>query len=172
MIDPPNRSMVSQAGGTFEDNSTPNQTLNTTDTELRAQADIEKSRIAYPSEAMPGADNIPDVGTAHAGIHAMKAYINELEMKLLLTRLATDATTDARRTVLPLFAGAIYDFAGYLTTRSRTIEVGSAANASGMINLIKEWANLRGLDMATADINAWLDLLSAARQDTPTVLSV
>lgn len=103
-----------------------------------------------------------------ADIQAMKAYINELEMTLLLTRLATDATTDAKRGVLHLFAGAVYDFAGFLTTRNRTIEVGSAANASDMVDLIKEWANLRGLDMATADINAWLGLLSAVRQDTPT----
>ena len=173
MIDPPNRSMVSQAGGTFKDNSTPNQTLNATDTELRAEVSgLRAARMAYASEFAPDPDGLPDVGNIHANIRALKAHVRDLEKTLLLTRFATGAPADAKREVLPLFSGAIYDFAGFLTTRDRTIEVGSAANASHIIELIKEWSTLRGLDMSTADIDAWIDLLAVVRQDTPSGLSV
>lgn len=52
-------------------------------------------------------------------------------------------------------AGAIYDFAAFLTTRRQTIEVGSTANASPMVELIKEWAELRDLSLEDADVEGW-----------------
>ena len=61
---------------------------------------------------------------------------------------------------LPLvISGAIFDFAGYLTTRPKVIEVGSAANASPMVELIKEWADLRGLSLDDAAVQSWQEWL-------------
>lgn len=61
---------------------------------------------------------------------------------------------------LPLvISGAIFDFAGYLTTLPKVIEVGSAANASPMVELIKEWADLRGLSLDDAAIQSWQEWL-------------
>jgi hypothetical protein len=61
---------------------------------------------------------------------------------------------------LPLvIAGAIFDFAGFLTTRPNTIEVGSTANAAPMADLVKEWAELRGLSLDDAAVLSWQELL-------------
>ena len=67
---------------------------------------------------------------------------------------------------LPLvIAGAIFDFAGFLTTRTRVIEVGETANASPVAELVREWAEIRGLSLADAAVLSWQDLL-VARQRT------
>lgn len=66
---------------------------------------------------------------------------------------------------LPLvIAGAIFDFAGYLTTRPRVIEVGSTANASPIADLVKEFAKLRGLSLADAAVLSWQEWLKSASQ--------
>lgn len=67
---------------------------------------------------------------------------------------------------LPLvIAGAIFDFAGYLTTRPRVIEVGSTANASPIADLVKEFAKLRGLSLADAAVLSWQEWLKSASQE-------
>ena len=70
---------------------------------------------------------------------------------------------------LPLvIAGAIFDFAGYLTTRDTVIEVGSTANASPVADLVKDWAALRGLSLADAAVLSWQEWLTDVRaNDTP-----
>ena len=66
--------------------------------------------------------------------------------------------------VLPLvIAGAIFDFAGYLTTRDTVIEVGSTANASPVADLVKDWAALRGLSLADAAVLSWQEWLTDVR---------
>lgn len=52
-------------------------------------------------------------------------------------------------------AGAVYDFAGFLTTQLQTIEIGSTANASPIADLIKEWAELRDLNLEDANVEGW-----------------
>ena len=65
---------------------------------------------------------------------------------------------------LPLvIAGAIFDFAGYLTTRDTVIEVGSTANASPVADLVKDWAALRGLSLADAAVLSWQEWLTDVR---------
>lgn len=62
---------------------------------------------------------------------------------------------------LPLvIAGAIFDFAGYLTTRDIVIEVGSTANASPVADLVRDWAALRGLSLADAAVLSWQEWLT------------
>lgn len=57
-------------------------------------------------------------------------------------------------------SGAIFDFAGFLTTRPNVVEVGSTANASPVADLVKEWAALRGLSLNDASVGAWQELLA------------
>ena len=56
-------------------------------------------------------------------------------------------------------SGAIFDFAGYLTTRTKVIEVGAAANASPIADLVKEWAKLRGLSLDDPAVLSWQEWL-------------
>ena len=58
-----------------------------------------------------------------------------------------------------MISGAIFDFAGFLTTRSSTIEIGSKANATPVVELIKEWAALRGVSLDNADVTLWRERL-------------
>ena len=58
-----------------------------------------------------------------------------------------------------MISGAIFDFAGFLTTRSSTIEIGSNANATHVVELIKEWAALRGVSLDNADVTLWRERL-------------
>lgn len=66
------------------------------------------------------------------------------------------AQTEREADGLPLIvAGAIFDFAGFMTTRSEVIEVGSTAEAGPVADLVKEWAELRGLNLADAAVLSW-----------------
>lgn len=68
----------------------------------------------------------------------------------------------------PIVAGAVFDFAGFMTTRSEVIEVGSVAAAGPVAELVKEWAELRGLDLANADVLSWqLHITRASLPATP-----
>ena len=66
------------------------------------------------------------------------------------------AQTEREADGLPLIvAGAIFDFAGFMTTRAEVIEVGSTAEAGPVADLVKEWAELRGLDLTDAAVLSW-----------------
>lgn len=52
-------------------------------------------------------------------------------------------------------AGAIFDFAGYLTSHPDTIEVGSVANAAVMVERIRAWAGYSGLSIENANVEKW-----------------
>jgi hypothetical protein len=54
-----------------------------------------------------------------------------------------------------VIAGAVFDFAGYLTTRDETIKVGAKANAAPMADHVKQWAMQRQLDIDNADVEHW-----------------
>ena len=68
----------------------------------------------------------------------------------------------------PIVAGAIFDFAGFMTTRSEVIEVGSTAEAGPVADLVKEWAESRDLDLADAAVLSWqLHITRASLPATP-----
>ena len=54
-----------------------------------------------------------------------------------------------------LISGAIFDFAGYLTTREKVIPVGASADAAPMVELIKDWAAKRNLSTNDAAVLSW-----------------
>lgn len=80
------------------------------------------------------------------------------EQEAALTPQNMAPTADDLETMI---SGAIFDFAGFLTTRSSTIEIGSKANATHVVELIKEWAALRGVSLDDADVTLWRDRLIA-----------
>jgi hypothetical protein len=60
--------------------------------------------------------------------------------------------------------GAVFDFAGYITTRADAIRVGSAANARPVADLVKQWAKLRGLRLDSALVLSWQEALGTTPQ--------
>ena len=68
---------------------------------------------------------------------------------------------------LPMvIAGALFDFAGFLTTREKVIDVGSTANAAPVADLVKEWAELRGLSLDDAAVLSWQEWLKPQQPAT------
>jgi hypothetical protein len=98
---------------------------------------------------------------------AVQTLVEEAEEALLQALEAEQQDEPSERPFsgLPLvIAGAIFDFAGFLTTRPNTIEVGSTANAAPMADLVKEWAELRGLSLDDAAVLSWQELLHTRPQ--------
>lgn len=79
-----------------------------------------------------------------------------LEQEAALTPQNMAPTADDLEAMI---SGAIFDFAGFLTTRPSTIEIGSKANASPVVELIKEWAALRVASLDNADVTLWQERL-------------
>lgn len=84
--------------------------------------------------------------------------------------LFTHPTTERRvMDGLPMvISGAIFDFAGYLTTRPEAIAVGATAEAAPVCDLVKEWAELRGLSLDDAAVLSWQEALRNALNAAPT----
>jgi len=59
-------------------------------------------------------------------------------------------------------AGALFDFAGYLTTLDRSVTLGAAHDASVMVELLRSWASERGLELDEADVRGWQDTWTRA----------
>jgi len=66
-----------------------------------------------------------------------------------------------------LISGAIYDFAGFLTTQEKTIQVGARVDASAVVDMLKEWAALRGLKLDDAAVLSWQEWLSPTPPEPP-----
>lgn len=52
-------------------------------------------------------------------------------------------------------AGAIFDFAGYLTTREEDFMVGSHSHSGEIVNHIIEFLKSRNIDSTKADVENW-----------------
>lgn len=66
---------------------------------------------------------------------------------------------------LPMaIAGALFDFAGFLTTREKLIVVGSTADAAPIADLVKEWAGLRELSLDDAAVRSWQEWVNPQQQ--------
>jgi hypothetical protein len=52
-------------------------------------------------------------------------------------------------------AGAIFDFAGYLTTLKEPVTFGASKNATPMVEHIQTWAQKRGLELTEANVESW-----------------
>ena len=69
--------------------------------------------------------------------------------------MALDQLPYATKMIEPIVAGAVYDFAGFITTRDKVIRVGATADAAPVADLVKEWANRRSLSLEDAAVGSW-----------------
>lgn len=58
-------------------------------------------------------------------------------------------------------AGALFDFAGWLTSRREVIEVGASRDASPVANAIAAFAKSRGLILDNAAVLSWQEAIAA-----------
>lgn len=58
-------------------------------------------------------------------------------------------------------SGALFDFAGFLTTRPKSTPFGSCEDANAAVELLQEWAGTRGLQLDEADVMRWSEALAA-----------
>jgi hypothetical protein len=58
-------------------------------------------------------------------------------------------------------AGALFDFMGWLTSRKERLVLSSSAEASPAVEAIQEFAKMRGLSLADADVQNWQQALAA-----------
>lgn len=54
-----------------------------------------------------------------------------------------------------MIAGALFDFAGFLTTRPTVTQFGSTADPCSAVDLLTQWAATRGLHLDEADVGGW-----------------
>lgn len=57
-------------------------------------------------------------------------------------------------------AGAIFDFAGYLTTIENGFPIGSSYDSSPIVGEIEKWAIKRNLDLDDAEVENWNKIIS------------
>lgn len=55
----------------------------------------------------------------------------------------------------PKIAGALFDFMGYLTTRPKSIHLGSKNSVYRGMDALQTWAKERGLNLEEADVKGW-----------------
>lgn len=57
----------------------------------------------------------------------------------------------------PRVAGAIFDFAAWLTTQPGTLEIGRSHDAAPMAEAVRKWGRARLFDTDDADVITWQD---------------
>jgi len=57
-------------------------------------------------------------------------------------------------------AGALFDFLGFLTTRDKPVAFGATEWAAPAVDLLKDWAALRGLPLDAPAIDGWCAALA------------
>ena len=73
-------------------------------------------------------------------------------------RPASEPPEDAmfsRGAVAAIVAGAIYDFAGFMTTRPVSVSIGASDACGLVVDLITSFAEKRGLDLEEAAVQSW-----------------
>ena len=73
---------------------------------------------------------------------------------------------DAIRVDAAQIAGALFDFAGFLTSTEKGHTFGAKHDAAPMVGLLREWAATRGLSLDEANVMDWHQAL-AAEPHTP-----
>jgi len=85
---------------------------------------------------------------------AMPFPVAKLTIKNLSERLAHPEHPVAHAVI----AGALFDFMGWLTSRKERIVLSSADNASPAVEVITEFAKMRGLSLDDAKVQDWQDM--------------
>lgn len=108
------------------------------------------------SDTLPELPPLPEPeGVIVVGTQALRGFTAD-QMHAYAMQTSAEVQGEQEADGLPpIVAGAIFDFAGFMTTRSEVIEVGSTAEAGPVADLVKEWAESRGLDLANAAVLSW-----------------
>ena len=78
--------------------------------------------------------------------------------------MTTTTTPTSGAADLPaIISGALFDFAGFLTTldKSRAVTFSGAHEAGPAVTLLQEWSTKRGLNLDEADVSGWRSALTA-----------
>jgi hypothetical protein len=67
----------------------------------------------------------------------------------------------------PIIAGALFDFMGWLTSRNERLVLSSADNAGPAVEVITEFAKMRGLSLDGARVQDWQDTTPPAQPSVP-----
>lgn len=59
-----------------------------------------------------------------------------------------------------IVAGAIYDFAGFLTVQKEELKLGSMHDCVPLVDALTRWAEIRNLYVLDADLQNWNQWLS------------
>lgn len=145
------------------------------DERLAAVLTLSKQTVAVISEALPGLTAgdliaLRDLEVAGDNRKGVLAAI-EAEDKRRAELGSTDPIAPADPLPADLcvvIAGALFDFAGFLTTRDKVIALGASEEAGAAVEAIEEWAATRGLSLDEAAVGGWrelgVDLVEAAAQ--------
>lgn len=82
------------------------------------------------------------------------------------------AAVDANSVPDGAISGALFDFAGFLTTLDVPVRFGSTEEASPMVGLLREFAKKRGLSLDNANVLNWSAMLSASPAPAHQIASV
>jgi hypothetical protein len=97
-----------------------------------------------------------ELADAICRIDTLTEYQRELIAKAAAELRRLDALEQAAEPVAAnVVSGALFDFSGFLTTRPDAIEVGATAEASPMVELIQEFAKMRGLSIDNPNVLDW-----------------
>jgi len=129
---------------------------------IRAEASQPDS-ASIPDGVNEAFNRLLENGAALGQASAEDAILVSRYRRQMLASQPDSVVADALH---PIVAGAIYDFAGFLTTRDAVIPVGSSANASPMVELVKQWAEMRGLQLHDAAVQSWQEHIRAAKETT------
>ncbi len=162
--------------GETADTSAVAATTTPPDERLAAVLTLSKQTVAVISEALPGlvaGDLIAlrDLEVAGDNRKGVLAAI-EAEDKRRAELGSTDPIAPADPLPADLcvvIAGALFDFAGFLTTRDKVIALGASEEAGAAVEAIEEWAATRGLSLDEAAVGGWRELgvIWSKRQHNP-----
>jgi hypothetical protein len=148
------------------------------DERLAAVLTLSKQTVAVIAEALPGltagdlialrdlevaGDNRKGVLAAIAAEDARRAALDDEDVAA-----PAEPIDPLPADLCVVIAGALFDFAGFLTSRDKVIALGASKEAGVAVEAIEEWAATRGLSLDEAAVGGWrelgVDLVEAAAQ--------
>jgi hypothetical protein len=135
----------------------------------RGSADAEADEYAAEYFSQLAQDKA-DADLRRGAPQTIGYYVRDALRRYQASPQAPDHTEDVLgmvHTKQAVISGAIFDFAGYLTTRPTATRFGSCEEASPMAELIREWAALRGLSLDGAEVESWQKLIESPQAPQP-----
>lgn len=138
------------------------------DERLAAVLTLSKQTVAVISEALPGlvagdlitlrdlevaGDNRKGVLAAIAAEDARRSALDDAD-----AAAPAEPIDPLPADLCVVIAGALFDFAGFLTTRDKVITLGASEEAGAAVEAIEEWAAARGLSLDEAAVGGWREL--------------